>query len=156
MWHVIQVKQGMWVSWHTSNGVNQLIKDSLPLSLTSTPLLSSTLLHAILILGWACFHFFLSCMGFSHSSLSHALSYFSLSHLWLPIFFLLHINPYLLGHNCWWLQLHETPSRSYSSGLSWDELWECLCDRWVVLLWTELSWLVLVSYCTPLDWVELI
>ena len=58
-------------------------------------------------------------------------------------------NASLAERECWWLQLHETFSRSYSSRLSWDDLWEHLCDRWVVLLWNELRW----SVRNPMCWV---
>ena len=68
------------------------------------------------------------------------------------------------GYMCCWLQLHETFSRSFSSGLSWDDLWESPCVGcahvlgvpmwWVcVRLWTELWWHV-VS-CFVLLWTKL-
>ena len=74
-----------------------------------------------------------------------------------------HVANFVLANNilclnlvpCWLLQLHETFSRSYSSRLSCDDMWEHLCDKWVVVLWTEFRWFVLVSCCAPLDWVEM-
>jgi hypothetical protein len=75
--------------------------------------------------------------------------------------------------SCWWLQLDEPSSRSFSSRLSWD-ICESPCVGcahvmgvhqtldWVVMTcgllstplnWVEMTWDGLLP-CTPLDWVE--
>ena len=83
-------------------------------------------------------------------------------------------NLYIGSCDYWWLQHRVTFSRSFFSGLSWDDLWENPCVGcshvmgvrqtldWVVMTcgllstpldWVEMTWDGLLP-CTPLDWVE--
>ena len=60
----------------------------------------------------------------------------------------------LVEREGWWLKLPETFFRSYSSGLSWVDLWGHLCDRWDRTP-MDLVELIYEMSRTPLDWVDL-